>query len=297
MSENQDLITKFSEMGLNPSMAINGLKNLKPINYWEYTEVETLLSLQKPKTHFEDEYIFIVYHQVTELVFNLILHELKQLCQANLPDSKVFDEKLPRLSNYTHLLSNSFSVMTKGMNYDQYNIFRHSLAPASGFQSAQYRMIEIYCTGLHNLARSAPQGASIVEQFEHIYWQHAGLDRATGKKSLTLRQFEEKYLNEFIETANNLKGNTLEDQLNKLSVSGNLKDETLKLAREFDYLYNVSWPLVHLETAQHYLNAKGENKAATGGSEWQKYLHPKHQKRIFFPNLWSETEKENWGIL
>jgi tryptophan 2,3-dioxygenase len=278
-------------------MALEGVKNLKPINYWEYTAVETLLSLQKPRTNFEDEYIFIVYHQITELVFNLMLHELKQLCIDPIPSAEKFEEKLPRLSNYTRMLSNSFSVMTKGMNYDQYNIFRHSLSPASGFQSAQYRLIEIYCTKLQNLARTAPEGADIATQFQHIYWQHAGLDRNTGKKTLTLRQFEEKYLNTFIETAEGLLSNTLEDQLNKLNKQGLLSEETLKLAREFDHEYNVSWPLVHLETAQHYLNAKGENKAATGGSEWQKYLHPKYQKRIFFPNLWSETEKENWGIL
>ncbi|MBL4709710.1 MAG: tryptophan 2,3-dioxygenase, partial [Flavobacteriales bacterium] len=35
---------------------------------------------------------------------------------------------------------------------------------------------------------------------------------------------------------------------------------------------------------------------ATGGSDWQKYMHPKYQKRIFFPDLWSEKELENWGI-
>lgn len=295
MSDNQELIDKFSAMGLNPVMAIEGLKNLKPTSYWEYTEVETLLTLQKPRTAFEDEYIFIVYHQITELVFNLMLHELKQLSQSDAGQSEIFRVKLPRLSNYTRMLSTSFNVMTQGMDYDQYNIFRHSLAPASGFQSAQYRMIELFCTRLKNLARTAPENADVREMFNHIYWQHAGLDRKTGKKTYTLRQFEEKYLDEFIDTASALMGYTLEDQLEKLQASGHLDEETRKVAREFDHLYNVSWPLVHLETAQHYLNAKGENKAATGGSEWQKYLHPKYQKRIFFPFLWTAEEKENWG--
>jgi tryptophan 2,3-dioxygenase len=53
--------------------------------------------------------------------------------------------------------------------------------------------------------------------------------------------------------------------------------------------------LVHLDTAQHYLNSKGETKAATGGSEWKKYLHPKYQQRKFFPKLWSAEEIANWG--
>lgn len=295
MNQEKELEEKFSALGLNPKMAMEGLKHLKPINYWEYTEVETLLSLQKPKTHFPDEYIFIVYHQITELVFNLMLHELKQLCIETTLTTATLKEKLPRLSNYTRMLRNSFDVMTHGMDYDQYNVFRHSLAPASGFQSAQYRKIELYCTQLGNLAKAAPSDSDIREKFKHIYWQMAGLDHNTGKKSFTLRQFEEKYLNEFIETAEGLEGNTLEDKLSELLQMGELDEQTKLVAREFDHLYNVLWPLVHLETAQHYLNAKGENKAATGGSEWQKYLHPRYQKRIFFPALWTEEEKNTWG--
>ncbi|NNK80585.1 MAG: tryptophan 2,3-dioxygenase, partial [Flavobacteriales bacterium] len=47
--------------------------------------------------------------------------------------------------------------------------------------------------------------------------------------------------------------------------------------------------------AYHYLNS-GEKKAeATGGSAWEKYMHPKYQKRIFFPSVWTDEEIENWG--
>ena len=35
--------------------------------------------------------------------------------------------------------------------------------------------------------------------------------------------------------------------------------------------------------------------AATGGTNWQKYLPPQFQLVIFFPDLWSEEERENWG--
>jgi tryptophan 2,3-dioxygenase len=34
---------------------------------------------------------------------------------------------------------------------------------------------------------------------------------------------------------------------------------------------------------------------ATGGTNWQKYLPPKRQHVLFFPELWTEKEKENWG--
>ncbi|MBS3915228.1 MAG: tryptophan 2,3-dioxygenase [Bacteroidetes bacterium] len=295
MSNENILEEKLRAIGMDPRMGVVGLQNLAPINYWDYTQVDTLLTLQKPRTEFEDEYIFIVYHQITELVFNLMLHELKQLTGYVELSAEKMTVKLKRLSNYTNMLQNSFDIMTRGMDYDQYNTFRHSLAPASGFQSAQYRMIELYCTSLKNLARNAPENATIVEQFQHIYWQHAGTDPRTGNKTLTLRQFEEKYLNSFIETAHLLKDNTLENKLQKIQESGNLTDELRNAAREFDQLYNVTWPLVHLQTARFYLNAKGENKAATGGSEWQKYLHPKYQRRIFFPSLWSDIELAHWG--
>lgn len=295
MTNENGLREKFEALGLNPDMAMEGAKNLKPINYWEYVQLDTLLTLQKSKTDFPDEYIFIVYHQITELVFNLMLHELRQICLPDNISSAVLEEKLPRLSNYTRMLINSFGIMTRGMDYDQYNIFRHSLAPASGFQSAQYREIEIYSTGLKNLASSAPEGADTATYFKHIYWQHAGLDRTTGKKTITLRQFEEKYLFHFIETAENIIGKTLEDKLYAMEKANTLSEKARSSAREFDNLYNVKWPIVHLETAEHYLNAKGEKKEATGGSEWQKYLHPRYQRRIFFPGLWSDLEKENWG--
>lgn len=83
-----------------------------------------------------------------------------------------------------------------------------------------------------------------------------------------------------------VKGKTLEEQFNKMS---NPSQELTDLMKEFDRLYNVDWPIVHLETAQHYLDMKGENKAATGGSEWKKYLHPKYQQRKFFPSLWDQS--------
>ena len=54
--------------------------------------------------------------------------------------------------------------------------------------------------------------------------------------------------------------------------------------------------MAHLNTAKKYLNSGKKSAEATGGSDWQKYMHPKYQKRIFFPELWSEDELENWGI-
>src|SRR5699024_4439916 len=111
----------------------------------------------------------------------------------------------------------------------------------------------------------------------------AGFNRKTGKKTLTLRLFEEKYEKELIELADKVNGNTLAEKFAKMS---NPSDELIEKMQEFDQLYNVKWPIVHLESAAFYLDKKGESKAATGGSEWKKYLHPKYQQRKFFPKIW-----------
>ena len=291
-----DIENKYQELGENPENYLKGLLHAKPINYWDYVEVDTLLSLQKPRTNFKDEEVFIMYHQVTELFLKMMVHEIKQLVYEPFEES-VWIEKLNRLNRYTSMLIGSFDVMKYGMDYDDYSTFRSTLTPASGFQSAQFRFIEIYCTRLENLVneegkKRLTRNPTTEEYFENIYWKDAGFNRKTGKKTVTLLQFEEKYLDCFIQLGDKMRGNTLEDKiLNTETVSDKLHTKL----KEFDHLYNIVWPLVHLETAQHYLDLRGENKAATGGSEWKKYLHPKFQQRKFFPTLYSQDELANWG--
>jgi len=294
-NKTKDLIDKLNKkykgLGENPNTYFEGLLQAKPISYWDYIEVDTLFSLQKPRTDFKDEKIFIMYHQVTELVLGMMLHELEQLVTEKLSDA-VWVDKINRLNRYTSMLINSFSVMSEGMDYDDYNVFRKTLAPASGFQSVSFRYVEIYCTELKNLLNEKgkeriSKNPTTEEYFEHIYWKDAGIDRKTGKKTLTLRMFEEKYMDQLINKANALKGKNLEEKFDQMK---NPSKELVEKLKEFDQLYNVKWPMVHLETAQHYLDKKGENKVATGGSEWKKYLHPKFQQRKFFPQIWEEEK-------
>ncbi len=288
---------KYTNLGENPTTYLKGLLQAKPINYWDYIQVDSLLSLQKTRTDFKDEEIFVMYHQVTELTLKMMIHEIKQLSEGeNLPED-VWITKLDRLKRYTRMLITSFDIMKDGMSHDDYNIFRSTLTPASGFQSAQFRILELYCTKLQNLVNSQgqqrlPANPTSDDYFDNIYWKDAGFNRKTGKMTLTLRQFMEKYEADFKTLSKNIEGKTLEERVIQMkNPSEDLKDKL----KQFDHFYNVAWPLVHLDTAQHYLNSKGENKAATGGSEWQKYLHPKYQQRKFFPELWSEEEIANWG--
>ena len=269
----------------------------RSVDYWDYIEVDTLLSLQKPVTEYKDEFIFISYHQVTELVLNMMLHEIKQIIDKPQPNEAFFITKVDRLILYTRMLINSFDVMRKGMDYDDYNEFRKALVPASGFQSVRFRYIEIYCTPIQNLLtkKGKPllnvENSSIKSLFDCLYWKDAGLNRATGEKTLTLKRFEAKYEEELIALAEQLDGQTLAQKLQSIQTP---QTALIRRLKTFDYLYNVKWPQVHMRTASHYLDQKGENKDATGGSEWKKYLDPKHQQRCFFPSLWQEDDIYRW---
>jgi len=294
-----EIIEKYKAMNQDPEVYLKGLLHAKPINYWDYIEVDTLLSLQKPKTNFADEEIFIIYHQITELMLKLIRNEVNQIIENVSMSIEIFIDKIERINRYTELLINSFSIMSEGMDYDDYNQFRLSLTPASGLQSVSFRYLELCFTDIANLVNGStqklvPENASIEEMFHYVYWQEAGLNRQTGEKSLTLQHFEDKYLQDLIRHAHAMKDINVYSRIIKLAPDDSNK-RLFETLRKFDRLYNIKWPLVHLATAQTYLNKKGENKKATGGSDWQKYLHPAFQQRKFFPNLWTTEEKENWA--
>ena len=82
---------------------------------------------------------------------------------------------------------------------------------------------------------------------------------------------------------------------NSLSSKDQENKILIKLLRQYDELINIHWKLAHYKSVVKYLKKSDLEIAATGGTNWKKYLPPKFQKIIFFPNLWSEKEKNNWG--
>jgi len=290
---------KYAAEGQPIEAYLEGLLHAKAINYWDYIQVDALFSLQKPRTNFPDEVIFLMYHQVTELLLKLVTHELEQATAEEGVTGPILLEKITRAKRYTEVAQMSFDVMREGMDPEQYGQFRHTLTPASGFQSATFREIEFYCTDMWNLVMNRKKeelkgSGDQEEMFKWIYWQMAGVDHKTGKKSLTLRQFEEKYMKTFRKLANRYQKRNLWQQYLALP-EAEKTSELMSMMKEFDHVFNVKWPLVHLRTAEHYLEHGKEVKAATGGSEWKKYLHPSYQRRMFFPELLTEQELENWG--
>ncbi|CAN5376644.1 tryptophan 2,3-dioxygenase family protein [soil metagenome] len=294
---------KFQAMGQDLSSYLDGLLYADYLTYWDYIHLDTLLSLQSPKTKIPDEEIFIMYHQITELYFKLCLHEYNQIAEKKELDVKFFTERIGRINRYFEGLISSFDIMVDGMDPKQFLKFRMSLLPASGFQSGQYRMIEICSTTFKNLvAKDVRETFSnevndeqIEAMYEHIYWKAGATELATGKKTLTLVQFEEKYQKIFIDLAKKFKAGNLLAIYKSLS-SEDQKNEKLVLAlRQMDVNVNINWPLSHYKSAVRYLQKDPEDIAATGGTNWQKYLPPRFQKRIFYPELWTEEEVAEWG--
>lgn len=294
---------KYQAMGQNLSSYLDGLLYANYLTYWDYIHLDTLLSLQNPKTNIPDEEIFIMYHQITELYFKLCLHEFHQLKDKEDLDVTFMIQRVGRINRYFEALINSFNIMVDGMDPQQFLKFRMSLLPASGFQSGQYRMIEICSTTFKNIIAkdvryNFPDIISdevIEEMYEHLYWKAGATELATGKKTLTLVQFEEKYKDTFKKLAKEFKyGNLL--YLYHSLPEKDRQNEELKLAlRQLDVNVNINWPLSHYKSAVRYLHKDPQDIAATGGTNWQKYLPPRFQKRIFYPELWSTEETEEWG--
>jgi tryptophan 2,3-dioxygenase len=292
---------KFNAMGQDLTSYLDGLLYADYLTYWDYIHLDTLLSLQSPKTKFPDEEVFIMYHQITELYFKLAIHEFKQISHAKNVTLDLMIQKLQRINRYFVALTDSFSIMVDGMEPEQFQKFRMSLLPASGFQSAQYRCIEIYSTEFERLVskdvreKINSKSSSVEEMFEHIYWKAGATELATGKKTLTLNQFEEKYSTQLITLVKSMEGVNVLSQYKKLSAEDQQNEKLIKLLKQLDVNVNINWPLSHYKSAVRYLQKDPVDIAATGGTNWQKYLPPRFQKRIFYHELWSQEELENWG--
>jgi len=302
------LRTKYAASGQSLIDFLDGLLEADYITYWDYIRLDSLLSLQQPRTPHHDEPIFIMYHQITELYFKLVLHELDAAVSAPMPGTadwtpvhtEALTEHVRRCTRYFGALENSFAVMTDGMNREQFLRFRMALIPASGFQSGQYRMIEMALARLNELVHLDVRAdyADVHDPLtllDKIYWRGGATIAATGEKTLTLKQFEAKYAKVFAERAVAFSGQTVSDRARILVDQGGMTDELRHALRELDAQVNVRWPMQHLKTAGRYLAKQPSDTRATGGTNWPKYLPPKFQLRIAFPFLWTDAEREAWG--
>ena len=225
---------------------------------------------------------------------------MEQVTGNNEITAPFFTEKLSRISRYFDMLSSSFKIMQDGMETEQYLKFRNTLTPASGFQSAQYRLIEFGSTDLINLIdfrfrATIDRNTPYSHAYEHLYWQAAGKDHATGKKNTLITLFEEKYKDMFLRKMEEYNTTNLYAKYKLLPIEEQQNPELIKAMRHYDHTVNITWVMAHYNAAEKYLQPEGKVVEATGGSDWRKYMLPKYQRRIFFPELWTKEELDNWG--
>ena len=67
------LETKFDAIDQDLDTHLEGLLHSEPITYWDYIQTDALLGLQIQRTNVPDEMVFIMYHQVNELLFKICL--------------------------------------------------------------------------------------------------------------------------------------------------------------------------------------------------------------------------------
>ncbi|KPK57053.1 MAG: tryptophan 2,3-dioxygenase family protein [Gammaproteobacteria bacterium] len=116
----------------------------KSLSYSEYLSLDTLLAAQHPLSRpvHHDELLFIIQHQTSELWFKLIIHELEAAIRHIQDDQlgpcfKIF----ARIKQVQDQLFSQWSVL-ETLTPSEYAQFRHVFGHASGFQSAQFRMLE-----------------------------------------------------------------------------------------------------------------------------------------------------------
>jgi len=299
------LAAKYEAVGQDLNTHLDGMLYADYLTYWDYINLDALLSLQVQRTSFPDEMVFIVYHQITELYFKLIINDIQQVCQKeDSCDDALLLRNLKRINGYMRNLISSFDVVMANMDKEQFLKFRLALVPASGFQSVQYRMIEILSTDFRNLVSPSyrpfiTRDTTIEEMYPKVYWKQGAIEKETGRKTLTLEMFEEKYGKNLLYTAREYRNKNIWILFDTyIKEKSGIEAQIVEEMRLFDVLMNIDWPLVHYRSAVKYLKKKEETTtttSSTGGTNWQKYLPPRYQLSIFFPELWSDEELKNWG--
>jgi tryptophan 2,3-dioxygenase len=291
---------KYAALGQDLAHYLEGLYYADFTNYWDYIHLDTLLSLQTPRTTIPDEKVFIVYHQITELYFKMCLTEYELIGKDTHLTADTLIMRLRRINRYFENLIDSFDVMVDGMDPKQFLQFRMSLMPASGFQSVQFRMIEICATDLRNLVDKEKRKAMGLQTTHDelmgcIYWKSGATQEEDHTKTLTLLQFEEKYTDFLMRHALAYEDKNVWAMYKRLPEADQQNPKLLRMLKETDANINVNWPLMHYKSAVRYLQSQAGALPATGGTNWRHYLPPKFQKRIFYPEIWTEQEIDDWG--
>jgi tryptophan 2,3-dioxygenase len=216
--------------------------------------------LQQGLTQAHDELLFIVVHQVYELWFKVLIHELERVRDTiGTEDLRAARHALARVKVIEELLVEQVAVL-ETMGPQDFLTFRSELAPASGFQSVQFREIE-FLSGLKD--------AGYIKT----------LDIEGDARARLQRRLDEPSLHDVFTALINRRGVTVSD----LYRQGDRHADLLELAEallDHDEGFRL-WRLRHVEMVERQIG----DKPGTGGSTGVRYLQSTLGKR-FFPELW-----------
>jgi tryptophan 2,3-dioxygenase len=259
------------------------------VRYETYLQLDKLLSAQQPiskapsgKAPEHDELLFIIQHQVAELWFKLILHELDAatecLKQDQLPRSIKI---LNRVKQVQHQLINQWSVLAT-LTPTEYSAFRDSLGTASGFQSPQYRLLEF---------KLGKKDRAVLSRFSHHLEYYRALKQALEQPSLYdefLRHLHrmghrvppERVERDWAEPYQHHQG-----VVEVLQIIYRHPDQYWAAYEVSERLVDIdinfqSWRFHHVKTVERIIGAK----AGTGGTSGVKFL-TKALDTTFFPEL------------
>jgi len=254
------------------------------LSYAQYLHLDKLLAAQVPLSYHHDEMLFIMIHQVSELWMKLCLHELSATIECVRRDNLGPTFKmLTRVSTIQQQLLQSWDVLAT-ITPSDYSAFRNALGKSSGFQSAQYRMLE-FLIGNKN--------SGMIKVFENDPESFASLERALRAPSLydevlqllSRRGFElpaESIDRDFTQPYRASK----QVAAAWLSVYHNSEKEwdLYQLAEhlvDLDYKFQL-WRFAHVKTVERIIGFK----RGTGGTGGVTYL-TKALELKFFPELWT----------
>ena len=242
------------------------------LTYGSYLKVRELTSLQHPESTppHHDEMLFIIIHQVYELWFKQLLHELDATAAAMERDDLLRVSKhFRRIHTIQRLIEQQIDVL-ETMTPQEFNEFRDNLNPASGFQSIQFREIE-FLAGVRRV--------ETMKQIELDDETRARLERRLAEPSLydrlkgllARRGFPVATSEELLESMRKIY--THESEYYDLHL---LLEELI----EFDERF-LLWRGRHVRMVERMIG----NKIGTGGSAGAEYLMKTLSYR-FFPELW-----------
>lgn len=230
-------------------------------SYSSYLDIEALLRLPRPRTGVADEYLFIVTHQALELWFAEALHEIDQVTRdLNADRIAAAGRKMRRLHRIVELWTAHLDVLDT-MPATEFAAFRGALGTASGFQSVQFRELEL------------ASGAAERDVLRIARAAGSAGDRLRARRlTPSLRQAFGHFLARANITVHQVyAGQTVDPAVRAFA------EELI----EYDIAFN-RWRYRHYLLVVHAIGAE----AGTGGSTGARYLRDTTTK-WFFPEIWS----------